>query len=150
MLRGPLVPGVFAPLMARLTVELEERAKVALEGTGLLVETRARQSISSRSHPYRTPTPASRGGPPAMVSGTLAGSLTHEIDGMLMRVGTTGGQFPPYGKGRTPASLYGLYLEKLGAGINHITYPFLLPAFKAVEPGILTVVRGAFAGFGAG
>ncbi|MCW2900926.1 MAG: hypothetical protein JWO67_3191 [Streptosporangiaceae bacterium] len=150
MVSGPLAPGVFTAIAARLSVELEARAIVSLNGVGLLVEDRAIQSISARSHAYRTPTPASRGGPPAMVSGTLAGSITHDLTGLSMRVGTAAGRFPPYGKGRTPSSLYGLYLEKLGAGINHITYPFLKPAFEAVRPGMSTVVRAAFVGFGAG
>jgi hypothetical protein len=69
---------------------------------------------------------------------------------MTMRVGTEAGRFPPYGKGRTPSSMYGLYLEKLGAGINHVTYPFLKPAFEAARPGMYVVVREAFVGFGAG
>lgn len=151
----PLAPGVFTEIAARLAAEMETRAVVALEGVGVLVETRARETLTSRSHAYGTPTPASRGGPPAAISGTLAGSITHskpEMAGLqvTMRVGTAPGRFPPYGKGRTPSSLYGLYLEKMGAGVNHVLYPFLLPAWQAVRPGVATAMRAAFVGFGAG
>lgn len=154
MVSGPLRPGVFTEMAAKLIVELEVRAAAGLEATGKLVEDRTRAAITAQSHAYRTPTPASRGGPPARISGTLAASLSHSkpaaggVGGLVMRVGTVPGRFPPYGRGRTPSSLYGLYLEKLGAGVNHVTYPFLKPTYERVKPEIAGVIRAAFAGFG--
>lgn len=152
-----LEPGVFTALFAKLAAEAELRAAPALVEVGRLVEDRAIQSVSARTHAYRTLTPASRGGPPASISGTLAKSITHTMPalgpaGWEMKVGTAAGMYPPYGSSRTPSSLYGHYLETAGAGRSHARYPFLGPAFHAVAvEGAYVVFKTAFAtGWGIG
>ncbi len=145
-----LLPGVFTTLFARLGAEAEARAGMALEAVGDLVHDRAVQVVSARSHAYRTPTPARRGGPPASISGTLAKSLTRTpaVPGVLgweVKVGTAAGMFPAYSS-RTPSSLYGLYLETSGAGRSHIRYPFLADSLHKVgEPAAITVFKTLFA-----
>lgn len=141
----PLTPGVFTELFARLSVEAEARAAVALTAVAKLVQDRAVQSVAARTHPHRTKTPANRGGPPASVSGTLARSLTYTPpiggpQGWEIKVGTAAGVTPPYSS-RTPSSKYGMYLETSGAGRSHVRYPFLAGAFHA------TALEGAYVTF---
>lgn len=146
-----LAAGVLAARLTAIAAEVNARSAAALDEIGRLVHERAVSSISARSHRYRTPTPASRGGPPAMVSGTLAKSLTHTTPrptglGWEVKVGAMPGMFPPYSS-RTPSSLYGHYLEAAGAGKNHIRYPFLEAAFHATaEPAALVAFKAVLAG----
>lgn len=141
----PLVPGVFTELFAALSAQVEARSAVALSAVGQLVHERAVQSVSARTHPYRTKTPATRGGPPASISGTLARSLavsppTLGPMGWEVKVGTAAGMTPPYSS-RTPSSKYGHYLETAGAGRSHVKYPFLAAAFHT------TALAGAYVTF---
>lgn len=148
-----LIPGIIAERLAAIVAQAEVRSAAALDQVGVLVHERAVSSISARSHAYRTPTPATRGGPPAMVSGTLAKSLTHttpepSADGWQVKVGTMPGMTPPYSS-RTPSNLYGHYLETAGAGRSHVRYPFLKAAFDVTaKPAALVAFRAVFAGFG--
>ena len=150
-----LAPGVLSAIFERLQAQTALRTPAALLEVGVLIEDRAIQLVAARTHPYRTHTPASRGGPPASVSGTLARSITHTTPtagllGWEMKVGTAAGMYPPYS--RTPSSLYGLYLETTGAGKSGIRFPFLGPAFHAVAlPGAHGVFQAVFGvGWGIG
>lgn len=146
-----LAPGVLAGMLGKLSAKVEVRAPLALTEVAKLIEDRAIQSVAARTHSYRTPTPASRGGPPASISGTLAKSITHTtvkpgVAGWEIRVGLASGMYPPY-RSRTSSSMYGKYLETSGAGRSHVRYPFLLPAFHAVAlHGAYAVFKAAFAG----
>lgn len=148
-----LAPGVFTEVFARLSVQVEARSAVALTAVAKLVHERAVQSVSARTHPYRTKTPASRGGPPASISGTLARSLTCTSpilgpQGWEIKVGTAAGMTPPYSS-RTTSSKYGHYLETSGAGRSHVRYPFLAAAFHATAlEGAYVTFKATFAGLG--
>jgi hypothetical protein len=145
----PLAPGVFSTLFAQLASQVTVRAGEALEAAAELVEERARQSVSARSHPLRTKTTAARGGPPAMISGTLAQSIGHSapeagFDGITIKVGMIAGKTPPYSS-RTPSSLYAKYLEIDGAGKSRVKYPFLRDAYeKTAHPAVLATFKAAF------
>jgi hypothetical protein len=136
-----LAPGQFTAVFARVGLEAEKRAAVALTQVALAIERQAKINASNGAHPFGTPTPATRGSGPARISGTLVRSITHTRvrptgGGWECQVGTAQGMFPPYGKNRTPSSLYGLYLE------TELDYPFLEPAFHF---GCHVVAPGAFA-----
>ncbi|MEU8552323.1 hypothetical protein AB0C81_36055 [Streptomyces roseoverticillatus] len=126
-----LRPGVFSRLFAEVTSEGQAKTRRVLTQLALAVERQAKINASVGSHPRGTPTPASPGTGPAVVSGTLRRSITHTPvapsgTGWETKVGTGVGFTPPYG--RTPSSRYGLYLE---TGLkNGATNPFLHPAYQ--------------------
>ncbi|MBX7464975.1 hypothetical protein [Streptomyces sp. NPDC057910] len=129
-----LRPGIFTALFSEIAAAGQIKARTALEHIADAVERQAKINAGSGSHPYGTPTPASPGSGPAVVSGTLRRSITRGPivftgGGWETKVGTAGGQFPPYGGSRTPSSRYGMYLE-MGMLRNGAAYPFLAPAAK--------------------
>lgn len=133
----PLEPGVFTAVFERLAGQVGKATGAALVSMALAIERRAKQNLNQSTHPYGTRSPAAAGGPPALVSGTLRRSVTHnpptEAGGVWeVKVGLANNFYPPYprhGK-RTRSSLYGFYLE---TGLRNGTrYPFLVPAFRAV------------------
>lgn len=125
-----LRPGVFTRLFAEIDRDAQLKSRTVLTRLALAIERQAKINASVGAHKRGTPTPARPGSGPAVISGTLRRSLTHSPvvftgGGWETKVGTGAGISPPYG--RTPASLYGLYLE---TGLkNGATYPFLKPAF---------------------
>lgn len=125
-----LRPGLFTELFAEINRDAQVKSRTFLTRLALAVERQAKVNASSGSHRRNTPTPASPGSGPAVISGTLRRSLTHSPivftgGGWETKVGTGVGMTPPYG--RTPSSKYGFYLE---TGLkNGATYPFLKPAF---------------------
>lgn len=128
---GEWRPGVLERVLVGVAADGNVRMGAALAELAQVAETRTKQALTIRSHPYRTVTPASPGGPPALVSGTLRRSVTHtrvsvEVTGWFTKVGTGAGFYPPYGgRRRTSSSKYGFYLE---TGLrNGATYPFLVP-----------------------
>jgi hypothetical protein len=140
-----LVPGVFTAMFTRAAAEAVAKLGVALLPVALAIETEAKNNASQGSHAYGTPTPASPGGGPARISGTLVRSITHTeprptlTGGVEIRVGPAGGLYSPHNR-HTPSSRYGLYLE---TGLrNGSVYPFLGPAFHKV--GAVTA-RASFA-----
>ena len=149
-----MVPGILAARMARLGVELRAREPLVLVGTATAVIEKARANLTHARHPYGTPTPARPGGPPAMISGTLAGALAMTSVSMgplgaTLHVGVRSGIRPPYGKNPTEASKYGFYLEVTGAGTSHVRYPWLMPAVHAVgHVAAHAALKTAFLGFG--
>lgn len=128
---GELRPGVFTRLFAEVERDAQLKARRVLLQLALAIERQAKINASTGSHPRGTKTPASPGTGPAVVSGTLRRSISHSPvifngGGWECKVGTAVGFTPP--RGRTPANLYGLYLE---TGLkNGATYPFLKPAFE--------------------
>lgn len=138
-----LSAGVLRGLFAKVVAEAENQSKQALTATALEVEREAKLNVGKGgAHKYGTPTPASPGGPPALISGTLRRSVTHTPVkpfglGWETRVGVAQGVYPPYGKTRTQSSRYGYFLE---TGLrNGTTYPWLMPAFKTVLPRVVGI-----------
>jgi hypothetical protein len=130
-------PGVWTALFRDLEKQAVGKGKVLLTLLATAIETQAKTNASVGSHRYGTKTPASPGTGPAVISGTLRRSITHEPVTELgsghwrTRVGTGVGFTPSYGgQHRTPANKYGYYLEH--ALRNGSKYPFLVPAFKHV------------------
>ncbi|MEV6674570.1 hypothetical protein [Streptomyces sp. NPDC051162] len=128
-----LRPGMFARLFTEIDRDAQLKAHTVISRLAGAVERQAKINASNGAHPYGTPTPARPGTGPAVISGTLRRSLTHTRPvwtggGWESKVGTTSGRTPPYGRGRTASSRYGLYLE---TGLrNEVVYPFLGPAFR--------------------
>lgn len=125
-----LRPGVFTRLFAEIQAAQEVKTRKVLTALALAAERQAKINASVGSHKRGTPTPARPGTGPAVISGTLRRSLTHTTPiktgtGWSVKVGTGVGFNPPYG--RTPASKYGLILEKTGTRAG-TTFPFLVPA----------------------
>lgn len=143
-----LRPGMFTSLFAKVGEEAIRRHKQSLTAVALAIEREAKINAGKGgSHKYGTKTPASPGGPPAIISGTLRRSVTHTPVapapglGFEVKVGLAKGVYPPYGKTRTASSLYGLYLE---TGLrNGTTYPWFVPAYRAVLPKVrgITIVE---------
>src|SRR5689334_5637675 len=117
--------------MARITAEAAVRAQASANAIALAIERQAKINASSGEHKRGTPTPARPGSGPARISGTLvrsitAGDLMAIPGGWSIRVGLAAGLTPPYGRRKTPANKYGMYLEK-GMLRNGAAYPFLAP-----------------------
>lgn len=130
-----LRPGVMTAIFGRLAVEGNTRARLSLGPLALLIEKQAKTNASSGAHTYGTPTPASPGTGPAIISGTLRRAITHSPiqaiaeGGWETYVGMGIGAFPPYGgASRQPANKYAYFLEIEGLR-NGAKYPFLVPAF---------------------
>lgn len=128
-----LRPGLFTELFAEIAKAGEEKSRITLTRLANAVANQAKINASNGSHRYGTRTPASPGTGPAVISGTLRASLTRTPivragGGFETRVGTAAGPTSPYGS-RTPASKYGMYLER-GMLRNGAAYPFLLPAYR--------------------
>jgi hypothetical protein len=147
-----LSPEAIARAMAKVVAETAVRAKAAMTTVALSIERQAKINASTGEHRRGTRTPARPGTGPARISGTLVRSITHSevmatAGGWEIRVGLAGGLYPWYGKGRTPSSKYGEYLEK-GMLRGGAAYPFLGPA---VGFGAKVVAYTAFkAAFSAG
>ncbi len=129
-----LRPGTFTRLFAEIDRDARLKSRTVISRLAGAVERQAKINASNGSHPYGTPTPARPGTGPAVISGTLRRALTHTTPawtggGWETRVGTAPGLTPPYGRSRTPANRYGMYLER-GMLRNGAAYPFLLPAFQ--------------------
>lgn len=127
-----LRPGVFTRVFTEINREGQAKAHTVLSQLANAIERQAKINASVGAHKRGTPTPASPGTGPAVISGTLRRSITHTPvvwagGGWETKVGTATGFTPPYG--RTPANRYGLILEKEGLR-NGATYPFLLPAYR--------------------
>lgn len=130
-------PGIWTEVFRAVDRQARGKGEQLLATLALALEKQAKTNASVGSHRYGTPTPASPGTGPAVISGTLRRAITHERVIELgpghwrTRVGTATGFTPPYGgRRRTPANKYGYYLEH---GLrNGATYPFLVPAFNHV------------------
>lgn len=144
----------FTPAALRLVLRRIEQQGRAAARTGLIdlsdaVVKQARTNASTGSHLYGTPTPARPGAGPAVISGTLRGSIDRTavlLDGLgwSAKVGLVPGKTPPYRKrGGTTSSKYGSYLEK---GLkNGARYPFLEPATRLVPVQAEIAFKSAFA-----
>ncbi|MDH6141162.1 hypothetical protein P3T35_003175 [Kitasatospora sp. GP30] len=122
-------------------------ARTGLIGTADAMVKQAKTNASNGRHAWGTPTPASPGMGPAVISGTLRRSIVREAvkrsaDGWETKVGMQPDQFPRYNP-RTPSSRYALYLE---TGLrNGSKYPFLEPATRLLPVQAEVNYRTAFA-----
>jgi hypothetical protein len=144
-------PGVLGGLLKEI-----EAAGRANQRKGLLlianaIEAKAKAELGKTSHSFGTPSPASKGQAPALVTGTGRRSMGHQYmpstAEITVRVGTLAGVFPPANlsrtnkggrsraasgttssRGKTPSSKYLWYQET----VPHFDHPFLVPSFKAV------------------
>jgi hypothetical protein len=122
-------------------------ARAGLIKTADAVAKQARTNASNGRHAWGTPTPATPGLGPAVISGTLRRSIIREAvkrspAGWETKVGMRPGQFAEYNP-RTPSSKYALYLE---TGLkNGSTYPFLEPASRMAGIQAEVNYRTAFA-----
>jgi len=140
---------VISEVLARIGVEAEARAAIALTPIALLVERQAKVNASNGEHAYGTRTPC-RGDPagPARISVTLVRSITHteprlSATGWEVLVGMDAGLYPWYSR-RAPASKYAYYLEVTGVR-NGRRFPFLKPALDfAVHVGVYGVFVEVF------
>lgn len=132
-------PGTFTRLFTEVGVIAETGTREALGAAAAAVERAAKENLArAGTHQRGTKSPATPGGPPALVSGTLRRSVTHtpvtrvNVGIWETRVGTGAGFYPPYGKNRSTSSRYGAALE---TGLrNGARYPWLEPAFRQVMP----------------
>lgn len=144
-------PGIFSEVFAGIDAQAKVKGSKLLTMLAAALEKQAKINASVGSHRYGTPTPASPGTGPAVISGNLRRSITHEPVRLLgpghwqTRVGTGVGFTPSYGGARrTPANKYGFYLE---TGLrNGTTYPFLEPAFDHVRTTGARVIYDAIYG----
>lgn len=145
-----LAPGVLTALFARAAALAQARTGIALTATAAAVAHQAQTNASTGRHEYGTPTPASPGTGPAIISRTLVNSVafSHPVPqgvGWVCRVGPRVGMYPAYrGKrGTTPSSKYGYYLE---TGLrNGATYPWLRPAGRIGGHAAVVAFQRAFA-----
>jgi hypothetical protein len=137
-------PGVLAGLLKEIDTAGRAGQRAGMLKIAAAIEALAKAKLSETSHRAGTPSPASKGGPPSLVTGTGRRSIGHQyipgLDEAIVKVGTIAGVFPPKprakkGAGRHPASSpptasskYLLYQETL-ARFNH---PFLKPAFDTI------------------
>ena len=128
-----LTPGAFTAVFARASVLAQQRSRTGLEATAAAVAHQAQINASVGTHAYRTPTPASPGTGPAIISKTLVNSIAFSAPmpnglGWQSRIGPRSGMYPAYAgrRQKTPSSKYGGYLETNLR--NGVTYPWLRPA----------------------
>jgi hypothetical protein len=139
----------------------------ALTELALKIEAKYKENLGKGgSHQYGTPTPATPGGPPGLISGQLRRSATHSkrqtAEGLEIRIGPASTPRAPYsgtagstksrrggrtgahaGNGATNGEV-GLYLE---TGLrNGAKYPALLPAFHEGIAASSVTFRTVFTG----
>ena len=128
-------PGILEGLLRDIEATGQAHLREGLYLIAAAIEAQAKAALGKASHPYDTPTPAVRGGPPAMVTGTGRRSIGHQYlrEGVdtEMRVGTHANVYPPrrgHEKKVTASSKYLWYQETL----DRFNHPFLRPAFNQV------------------
>lgn len=125
-----LEPGVPTFIFARLTEGFIAKNVIAIAALAdVTVKAIQASARSGGSHALGTPTPASPGGPPAMISGTLANSIgrspiSRGSGGATCQIGMIAGNYPTY-RSRKSSSQYAAILELVGCR-NGATYPFLI------------------------
>lgn len=125
---GPLAPGVATAMFTKLSAEYMLRGGIALTKLADSIKKQAKINASNGKHARYTPTPATPGKGPAIISKTLVGSLdrsnvSRQVYGYLCRVGTAANRFPNYYP-NVASSTYGYILEVSGLR-NGSTFPFL-------------------------
>lgn len=149
-MRAALAPGVFTAMFEKMAVQVHARTAAGLTLTAAAVARQAQTNASVGTHAYRTPTPASPGHGPSIISKTLVNSVAFSTPrrisvGWSARVGPRDGMFPAYNgkRQKTPSSKYGGFLEKRLR--NGTSYPWLLPAKNIVPVAAVVAFRQTFA-----
>lgn len=148
-------PGVLAGLLAETTAAGKAGQRRGLLLIAAAIEAKAKAELAKTSHRYGTPSPAPRGAPPSLVTGTGRRSIGHQYIPLetIVKVGTIANVYPPAStsttgkgsrsrqtsgtgasRGKTASSKYLLYQEKghpphSGKPFDH---PFLMPSYKSV------------------
>ena len=129
----PYTPVGIATLFTRLNAEATKKGFTALTRLTLAVEKQAKANVSYAPHKLGTPTPATPGRGPGLISGTLRRAITHTsptpmgIGSWQSKVGMAKGPTAPYSK--TSAAVVARILEKDGTKAGN-KFPFLEPAVK--------------------
>lgn len=137
----------------------EKRAGVGLFSLAMAVLSRARERvISGGSHSYGTPTPASPGGGPAIISGQLRQSLAEEkiaeMPMLTYRVGTQDTTRRPYKRSKMSIGGAGGKLGSAKTSTNATVgaalelgmgYVFLKPAFEESTRDVEALFTAKFA-----
>lgn len=147
-----LVQGSLTKALVSVTLHGLERSGVALEAIALAIENEAKRNASNGSHRWGTPTPASPGSGPAVITGDLRRAITHtrptvsgtgfecrvgpadvpHSRGAARRIKATGRVRARRG-GRSSSATSGQIGRYLETGLrNGARYPFLEPAFRKV------------------
>jgi hypothetical protein len=142
-------PGVLEGLLAEIETVGQANLRAGLLKIAASVEAAAKADLALTTHPYGTPSPAPKGGPPSLVTGTGRRSIGHQFvrEGIetVVKIGTLANVYPPAqvstvggrsrqargsggDKGKTPSSKYLLYQETH----SQFDHPFLKPAFLRV------------------
>lgn len=144
-------PGVLSGLLAETANAGRAGQRKGLLTITASIEAMAKAKLGETSHRYGTRSPAQKGGPPSLVSGTGRRSIGHDyvtsVEEAVVKIGTAAGVFPPAqtsstgkgtrsrakagttgSRGTTPSSKYLLYQETVGK----FDHPFLKPSYDAV------------------
>lgn len=129
-----------AAQITRRTAGLDAATRAGLEAVIELAEHAVVEQLTLRSHPPGTPTPSAPGQPPALITGALAGSVTHHgPTGAAGRYEATVGATTVYAR-----------IQELGGrtGAGHRTVlparPYLHPAYLAAQKDMLAVMIRAW------
>ncbi len=142
----PLTPGAFRRAFVLYAARAEAASVAVITALAKATQEKAVDNLTRLSHPFGTATPATPGGPPAAISGTLADSIgitapQRVAGGWAVRCGIESGAVPWYSHSRTPVEQYGRYLET-GDTRNGNAWPWLQPAFDdAVRTGAVHVAQ---------
>jgi phage gpG-like protein len=106
---------------------MDAAVRLATGKAAHLIEQRAKQALTTSSHPRGTPTPSAAGEPPSLVSGTLRRSIAV--------VGPTAVGFATYRADIGPTVAYGR-IQELGGSTAHGVLParpYMAPVFNAAS-----------------
>lgn len=131
--------GIAAQLTGRAAA-LDAATRAGLETVAVLAEKAVVDQLTLRSHLPGTPTPSAPGQPPALITGALAGSVTHQgPTGVAGRYEVVVGATTVYAR-----------IQELGGrtGAGHRTVlpprPYLHPALLAAQRDMLAVMIRAW------
>lgn len=98
--------------LEKMLVRVTESSRGFIREAAHLVERQAKQNATGGRHKAGTPTPATPGSGPAIITGTLRRSIRSQVEGTKARIG--------------PTVVYARRVEM------EFNYPFLIPAAKFV------------------
>jgi len=139
-----LLPHGLSESLARLAVAADAAKGPIVQRLGAVCEVEAKRRIGSGgAHKAGTPTTASKGGGPAVVTGALRRAVTYEMVGTAtVRIGAADIPHPPEkSRWKAPKASSG----QIGGFVERKGYPWLQPALDATiaaaEPEINAILR---------
>ena len=126
----PLLPHNLSHNLRHFAERLVETTTIVLEGLGTAAERAAKEHVrEGGAHRAGTRTPASHGRGPAVITGDLSRAVSHELDGLTVRIGAMDVPHRPakpnWKPPRATAGQIGGYVEEKG-------FPWLVPAVEEV------------------